>query len=216
VEGEYDFNGKIFNLTQGNIHFNGPLTKKTSLYIVASKEISNIASNYQSQNAYLDGRTTKTFDHLRADIIVKGQVTKPVISFRSDPPLSQREILSYILFNRGISDITTDQGDQLSQSFISLNSSDQTSQTTDFLSRLRNNIGIDRLDFASGSDQNNDYSLQVGKYLTENIFVSINKSINAAVNRVAIEANLRQNLKAQAEVGDDSQIRTSLKWKKDY
>lgn len=216
IKGEYDFNGKIFELTRGNIHFAGLFSKKTTLYIVASKEISNLSPGYQNANIFSDTRSAKGFDRLRTDIIVKGQVNKPSISFRSEPPLSQREILSYILFNRGISDITTDQGDQLSQSFISLNSGDDKGKTTDFLSRLRNNIGIDRLDFTSGSDRSNDYSLQVGKYITENIFVSINKSINAAVNRIAVEIDLQKNFKAQAEVGDDSQVRTSIKWKKDY
>lgn len=194
VKGEYNLNGKIFNLTQGTIHFAGPAGKKTTLYIVASKDL----------------------DRIRAEIIVKGPVTKPVISFRSNPPLSQRDVLSYILFNRGISDITSDQGEQLSQSFIDLNSSDQTSSSDDFLSRVRNNIGIDHLDFASSDSENQDFSLQVGKHITENILFSVNKSINAAPNRIALEVKLRKNVKAQADVGDDGQVRTSLKWKKDY
>lgn len=194
VKGEYTLNSKIFNLNQGTIHFAGPAGKKTTLYIVASKDL----------------------DRIRAEIIVKGPVTKPVISFRSNPPLSQREVLSYILFNRGISDITSDQGEQLTQSFIDLNSSDQTSSNDDFLSRVRNNIGIDHLDFAASDSENQDFSLQVGKHITENILFSVNKSINAAPNRLALEVKLRKNVKVQADVGDDSQVRTSLKWKKDY
>lgn len=209
TQGEYNFNGKVFNLTQGNIHFAGAPDKKTSLYVVASKEI----------------------DRIRADIIVKGLVTKPVISFRSNPPLSQREVLSYILFNRGISDITTDQGDQLSQSFISLNSSEQPKSSDDFLSRLRNNIGIDRLDFTTSSNRKDptlpnynayekdsqDIGLQVGKNITENISVTVNQSM-AAPPVIAVEAKLRKNLKAKAESGvnSDAPVRMSLKWKKDY
>ncbi len=208
ARGEYDFNGKVFTLSQGNIHFAGSPDKKTTLYVVASKDI----------------------DRIHAEIIVKGPATKPVISFRSNPPLSQREVLSYILFNRGISDITSDQGDQLSQSFISLQSSDQTKASDDFLSRLRNNIGIDRLDFISSNRRldptrpnydyerdNQDIGLQIGKNLTENISVSVNQSM-AAPPSIAIEAKLRKNLKAQAESGvnSDAPVRMSIKWKKDY
>ncbi len=196
MRGEYNFNGKVFNLTQGSIHFAGSPGKKTSIYVVASKEI----------------------DRIKADIIVKGPTNKLVVSFRSNPPLSQREILSYILFNRGISDITPDQGDQLSQSFISLNESEQTSSSDDFLTRIRNNIGIDRLDITSNDSENKDLALQVGKYITEGVFVSINKSISDIGNRLAIEAKIHKNLKAQAEVeiGGDAQGKVSLKWKKDY
>lgn len=192
MNGTYNFNGKKFFLTQGNIHFAGAAAKKTSLYVVASKEI----------------------DRIKAEILVKGPLNKLTVSFRSNPPLSQREILSYILFNRGISDITASEGDKLSQSFIDLNSTNPTQ--TDLLTRLRNNIGIDRLDFTSTDKENKEVSLQVGKYITENVMVSINKSINASANRVAIEAKLRKNIQAQAEVGDDSQAKIMIKWKKDY
>ncbi len=197
INGVYKFNGKEFELTQGNIHFAGPPGKKSTLYVIASKEI----------------------DRIRAEIIVNGPTNKPVVTLRSSPPLSQREILSYILFNRGIADITSDQGDQLSQSFLAINQTNQKSDSQDFLTRLRNNIGIDRLDLTSTTNgENKDFALQVGKYVTENIFISINKSISDIGNRVAIEAKLRKNLKAQAEVdiGGNSQGKVSLKWKKDY
>ena len=195
TRGEYDFNGKIFNLTQGNIHFAGSPGKKTTLYVVASKDI----------------------DRIRAEIIVKGSVNKPVINFRSNPPLSQREVLSYILFNRGISDITSDQGDQLSQSFISLNSSEKSASSDDFLSRLRNNIGIDRLDFTAHDEENNDIGLEVGKNITENISLTVNQSM-ASPPVIAVEAKLLKNIKMQAAAGvnEDAPVRMSIKWKKDY
>lgn len=194
VQGEYDFKGKVFNLTQGNIHFAGSPDKKTTLYIVASKEI----------------------DKITADIIVKGPTNKPAISFRSSPPLSQREVLSYILFNHGISDITQSQGDQLSQSFISLNA-DQTGSSDDFLSRLRNNIGID-LNFTTGnSTDNKQPGLQVGVNITEDIKVSAgSQNMTSLTPVIAVEAKLRKNIKAQAETSIDNPIQMSIKWKKDY
>ncbi|MBA2367582.1 MAG: translocation/assembly module TamB [Candidatus Protochlamydia sp.] len=186
-DGDYKFNGKVFDLTQGTIHFFGSPGKKTSIYVVASKDIGKI----------------------RADIIVKGPTNKLTVSFRSSPPLSQREILSYILFNRGISDITPDQGNQLSQSFIELNDT-ESAGGDDFLTRLRNNMGLDRLEILP-------QSFQVGKYITEGVFVSIDKTKDVG-NRLIIEADVLKNLKAQAEVklGGEAQQKFSLKWKKDY
>lgn len=197
VKGEYNLSGRVFQLTQGNIHFGGPLKKKTTLYIVAARDI----------------------DTIQAEIIVKGPVSKPVVSFRSNPPMSQREVLSYILFNRGFSDITTDQGAQLTHSFIELQTSDEASSSSDLLSRLRNKIGIDRLDFSNtGEGGENNYSLQVGKNITDSVSFSFNKSILDALYRYSLEVKLRQNLKLQAEVGvgDAYQLKTSIKWKKDY
>ena len=196
-KGLYEIKGKTFNLSQGSIHFAGAAEKKTTLYVVASKEI----------------------DSLKVEIIVKGPLNKLSLSFRSNPPLSQREILSFILFNKGISDITTGEGDTLNQSFITLNSTEQTEEKQDLLTRLRNNMGIDRLDFTtSGEGENKDFALQVGKYLWEGVFVSLNKSIGAAPDRVAVEVKLKKNFKAEAEVdiGSSSQGKVSLKWKRDY
>lgn len=191
LHGEYQFNGKPFSLTQGHIHFSGAPDKKTTLYAVASREI----------------------DRIRAEIIVKGPANKLTLSFRSEPPLSEREVLSYILFNHGIADITSDQGARLKQSFVELNASQD--QGSDFLTRLRNNVGIiDRLDLNGEGEE--DLSLQIGKYITDGVFISINKSLSEAANRVAIEANLMKNFKAQAEVSDDEQGKVMLKWKRDY
>ena len=78
-----------------------------------------------------------------------------------------------------MSDITTDQGDQLNQSFMTLNSIEsEQSGSKDLLSRIRNNMGLDRLDFASSGGDN--FALQFGKYISEGVFISINKNINDA------------------------------------
>lgn len=196
LQGEYTIKGKTFQLSQGQIHFAGSPEKKTTLYVVAEKEI----------------------DRIRAEIILKGPAQSPVITFRSTPPLSQREVLSYILFNRGISDITADQGIELSQSFISLRSTSQTSTSDDFLSRLRNRIGLDRLDVISGNSEGHDIGIQVGKKVSEKVSLSVSQSVTSLTPLIAVEAKLRKNLKAQVEGGvlQDSPVRMSIKWKKDY
>lgn len=219
ARGEYNLNGKVLTLSQGTIHFRGDPRKKTTLYVVASKEIDPMFSEMNYQENYHPTLPSKNMDHIHAEIIVKGPIDRPGLTFRSTPPLSQREVLSYILFNRGISDITADQGDLLSESFISLNASENKSDADDFLSRIRNNIGVDRLDLITGDRWNPDLGLQVGKYLTPNVLVSLNHSMNTLTPIIAIEMKLKKHVKAQAESGlggDNNPVRFSLKWKKDY
>lgn len=191
IQGEYRFNGKGFNITEGSISFAGEADKKTSLYIIASQDLGEIT----------------------AEIILKGPIKHPAISFRSNPPLPQREIVSWILFNRGISEITPFQGTQLNESITNLD----TSGKTDMLTKLRNRIGIDRIDINRGENgTSNEVSVQVGKYISHGIFVAINKSVSSEANRVSIEANLMRNVKVQAEIGDDAAGQLLLKWKHDY
>ncbi len=191
MSGEYLFNGRSFVSNRGTISFTGD-PAKTSLYVIAEQQI----------------------EDNRIEIILKGMLSDPIVTFRSNPPMSQREILSWILFNHGISDITPLQGAELSQTVFTLSGG---KDSADVLTKLRQSIGIDRVDISSRDTQDsNEVSLRVGKYISKGVFVSVNKSINADTNQVAIEAKLTRQLKIQAEVGDDAEGKMSLKWEKDY
>ncbi|MBA3958393.1 MAG: translocation/assembly module TamB [Parachlamydiaceae bacterium] len=191
IKGEYRYNGKSFDIREGTISFAGDPEKKTSLYIIASKDIGEIT----------------------AEIILKGSLRAPAISFRSNPPLPQREIVSWILFNRGTRDISTFQGSQLNESITDLNMGDS---KPDVLTRFRERIGIDKIDISRENSNSNEVSVQVGKYISRGILVSVNKSVTAEANRLAIEADVARNVKVQAQVGDDSEGQLQLKWKHDY
>lgn len=191
LTGEYLFNGREFKGSHGIITFAGD-SKKTTLYVVAEREIEN---------------------H-KIEAILKGPINDPKLSLRSNPPLPEREILSWILFNRGISEITGFQRSELNSTQFTLSAGKGDS---DMLSRLRNTVGIDRVEISkSESGESEEISLKFGKYLSKGVFISLNKSINAESNQIAIEANVFKNVKAQAEVGDNSEGKISLKWTKDY
>lgn len=189
VGGEYLFNGNPFEINQGMISFEGDIEKKTTFYVIASKNL----------------------DKVKIDVIAKGPIKNPSITFRSNPPLPQQEILSWILFNRGTSEISPFQGTQLSESVTNLSSQQK---GPDVLSKIRSLLRIDRLEIGQNSLGNqNDVNVQVGKYISDNILISI---ITSDVNRLAIEATINDNIKLQAQVGDDSQGQLLLKWKRDY
>jgi translocation and assembly module TamB len=193
IKGEYHFNGQKFDIKEGTISLAGDADKKTTLYVIATKDLGKIV----------------------AEVILKGPVKNPLMSFRSNPPLSQREILSWILFGRGTTDITPFQGAELSQSFSDLTKN--TKKEPDVLTKIRDRIGIDRIDInKTDGNESNAVSVQVGKYISRGVFVKVNKSITSEANQVGIEANLWPNIKAEAQVGDDSSTQLQLKWKRDY
>ncbi len=192
LNGEYNFNGRPIEGYQGLITFNGDAASKNQLYVIGQMDLNEIM----------------------VETILKGSISQPLISFRSNPPMSQKEILSWILFGRGISDITPFQGAELSQTVISLNNAER---KPDMLSRIRNSIGIDRVDISSSDTaDSNEVSLRVGKYISKGIFISLNKSINAEANQIALEAKLTDRFRVSAEVGDNSTAKINLKWEKDY
>lgn len=191
-QGEFKLNGKSFEITEGSILFSGDMSKKTKLYVIANRDLGEVS----------------------ADIILKGSLKQPAISFRSNPPLPQREIISWILFNRGASEISSFQGTQLNESIKNLS---MDNGAPDMLTQLRDRIGIDQIDIdRNETGGTSDLSLRVGKYISKGVLVSVNKSITAETNRVGIEANLTHNIKVEAQVGDDADAQLFLKWKKDY
>ena len=189
LKGEYLFNGKKFKISEGSISFAGEISKKTLLYVVGEMEI----------------------DPIVAQVVLKGPLNNPSLLFRSTPPLAQREILSWILFGRGMGEITPYQGAELTQSINELK--DTGGSNPSFLTRFKESLGIDRIDFHNGEGKD-DISVQVGKYITPELFLGIKR--DSTSNRIGIEANVMKNVKIQAEVGDDAEGHLHLKWKHDY
>ncbi|MGZ6298783.1 MAG: translocation/assembly module TamB domain-containing protein, partial [Parachlamydiaceae bacterium] len=191
TNGNYLFDGKKFRISEGTISFAGELNKKTTLYVVGEMEIGPIL----------------------AQVVVKGPMNDPSLLFRSTPSLSQREILSWIIFGRGMGDITAFQGAELTQSLSKLKEAGK--EGPSFFSRLKEALPLDRIGI-SGEGGAEDLSLQVGKYLTPEIFLGVKRNMTTEVNRIGIEANLMKNVKIEAEVGDDTEGCLHLKWKHDY
>lgn len=187
--GQYFFNGKPFEINQGVVMAAGELDKKTVLYVIATKDL----------------------EEVKIDVIIKGPTNKPIISFRSNPPLPQREILSWLLFDRGSSEISSFQGSQLNESISNLGS---THQGADILTKIRSALGIDRFEIVrNNTSDEGSVDFKVGKYISDNVLISINKS---DVNTVSVEASLSKKIKLQAQVGDDAEAQILLNWKRDY
>lgn len=193
IRGQYHYRGKVFEINEGQIAFSGNPSKKSSLYIIGSQDVGNIL----------------------AEVILKGNLNAPALSFRSNPPLPQREILSCILFGYGQKDLSSIEDSQLNESIKDLSTS--SSRDRDFLTKIRDTIGIDTLDLNYNKEkEGNDVSIKVGKYISRGVLVSVNKGINTETNSFSLEAKIFKDLKLQAEVGDDAEGHLNLKWKTDY
>ena len=202
VEGKYTTRGKTFRLTQGTVTVAGDPQKKASLYVIAEIKI----------------------DRNVIEVIVKGPINNPAISFRSNPPMSKKEILSWLLFNRGISDISPFQGTQLNESITMLAS--EPDGGPDIMSRVTKSLGLDKIDIGtSPGNDSGDVTVQVGKYLNDSTYVSFkrksggNSSSTAQTgdaNCVGIETALGKHFSLEAEVDDDSGGQVNLLWKNDY
>ncbi len=191
TEGSYIFRGKTFALNEGTITCNGDLEKDTTLYVIGSMKI---------------GRMT-------VEAILRGPIGKPELSFRSNPPMSQREILSWILFGHGLSNISPLEGSQLNETITDLDMADT---GPDLLTKIQNTIGIDRIDIGAGDGCENAVSVKVGKYLSQGTLVSVGKNMSTDANTVSLEMDLFRDFKLEANISDDDRDELNLIWRRDY
>jgi translocation and assembly module TamB len=148
VRGGYEFAGKRFELSRGNIRFSGERPPDPQLDIVAEDDV----------------------EGLSARITIGGTASLPEIAFSSTPAMPEEELLSRILFGTSVTDISAVEALQLGAAVASLRGG----EGMDPINRLRSAIGLDRLRVI-GADPTlgRGTSIAVGKYLGRRFFVEI-------------------------------------------
>jgi len=194
TKGVFSFAEKEFALTQGTIECEGDLLTKSRLNIAASLDLGE----------------------LRAKLFVRGSLDKPRLYIESAPQMAQKEILAWILFNKPLAEISPVEGLQLANVIMSINTS---GKNISVIEKFKKALGIDHIDIShnDGTDSNSEeVTVQVGKYVSKDVFVKLSKDVAKATNRVAVQAHLHKNVSVQAEVGDDQEGQMSVMWKYDY
>lgn len=187
ITGEYQFSGKIFKLTEGEIIFNDKPTP----------------------SAYLNLNGTLSMPDATITAMLRGPLTSPQLSFQSNPHMPTSSILALILFNKDISDISHPEAVQLATTLMSLSGG----AGPDMMDTIRKTIGIDRLNIAPhpGSDE---IALQIGKYLTRGVMITLSQSPTSS--QVIVEVELPKGFVFQAETQEQQEGKFSLKWTKSY
>jgi hypothetical protein len=186
-KGEFKFSGKTFTLMQGDLSFSDKSDQKGYLKLIGQLQMpsATIVANMQ------------------------GPLSSPRLTFSSTPALPTSSILSLILFNKDISEISPMQAIQLAQVIMSLSGSGG----PDVLEAIRRSLGVDRLNIVE-KDGSDEISLQIGWYLTHGITVSLSQS--ASSSDITIEVDLKHGFTFEAETQNQEEGKFSLKWNCNY
>lgn len=188
MKGEYQFSGKIFKLTEGEIVF----------------------KDKPNSSAYLQLNGTLSLPSVTITALLQGPLSHPQLFFQSNPQLSTSSILALILFNKEISAISHPEAIQLASVLMSLSGG----SGPDVLETIRKSIGIDRLNITSASSDSDEIVVQIGKYLTRGILVTLAQS--ATSTQVIVEVELPKGFVFQAETQEQQEGKFSLKWTHSY
>jgi translocation and assembly module TamB len=191
VQGNYNFAGRIFRLDRGTIRFGGE----------------------SPVNPSLDIHAQATVQGLNADVSVRGTGLKPEITFASNPPLPQDELLSRILFGTSITNLSAPEALQLASAVAALQLG---SGSLDPINALRRAIGLDRLrivpaDIATGQKT----AIGAGKYITRKLFVEV-VTDGQGYSATQVEYQMTRWLSVLSTVSTIGRSSASVRVSKDY
>ena len=202
--GNVDLLGKSFRLTRGAITFDGSARLDPALDIVAEASAADIT----------------------AQVIISGFASAPKITLASTPPVPQDEILSRILFNQGVGQITAGQGLQLAQAAATL-----AGGGPGVLDRLRGKLGLDWLGFGQGPTgaaspilnpsvvtptNSSATTLSAGKYIMPGVSVGVTQGVSPPTSKVTVEIEVGHHVTVDTEAGQNGGTGIGLNYKYDY
>jgi translocation and assembly module TamB len=191
VRGDYDFAGKRFQLTRGDIRFVGAYPPDPIIAVTAEN----------------------TGNGFTAFLNVEGTAQRPQIKFSSVPALPEDEVLSRVLFGSNVTDLSAPEAIQLAGALASLRGS---GGGFNLIGAVGKGLGIDRLrilpaDVVTGRRT----TVAAGQYVGRNVYVELATDAQG-YTATSIEIGLTRTLSVLSQVATLGGTSGSVRWKKDY
>jgi translocation and assembly module TamB len=184
VRGRLDILGRRLVLDQGSITIQGDFDPY--LRLVASSEA----------------------DGITVSVVMEGYLTDPDVRFESSPELPEDEIVSRLLFGRGIEYISAFQAAQLAASVATL-----TGQGGEgILGNLRNSFGLDDLDISTNDA--GQAQLTLGTYISDNLYTDV--QVSDGRTELDINLELTPSITVTGSTADDGDSSIGIRFERDY
>jgi|GEM_PF-4409379 len=200
-EGNLKIMNRLFVVERGNIKFTGSVPPNPHLDMMLESQV----------NAYL------------VRILVSGRAVNPIVELTSDPDLSEDDIMAVLLFGQPMNDLDTDQrgrvgeendpSRELQKNLAGLAMAFGTKGLQDSMSET---FGVDVVQM--GSDSSGGSTLMVGKFITPNIMVKYNQSLEkSGTYFMTLEYTLSRFFKVMTTYGQgDEDSGAQLQWSRRY
>jgi|GEM_PF-4813388 len=192
VRGTYKFYGKEFIIRRALIQFQG------------LPEI----------NPLLDMETVYRIRETNIYILITGTRKAPLVRLQSDDKsLSQDKIISLLVFGQPLENLNQREAASLQGEAFALLGRVVATQV---LGIFGEKLPVDTVQIRASKEGTS--TLEVGKYLTRNIFVSFGKEFGQekGSEQIVVEYYLYSNLTLAAEIRSDQNSSVDLIWKKDF
>ena len=205
IHGSVDLLGKTFTLTRGAITFDGSAKLDPVLDIVAETSTADITAQVQ----------------------ISGVASAPKVTLSSTPPVPQDEILSRVLFDRGVGQLSAGEGIQLAAAAATL-----AGGGPGVLDNLRGRLGLDWFKLgsspggpttgtlnpraAAGSSGAGSTALSAGKYIAPGVSVGVSQGVSPPTSKVTVEIEVMRHLTIGGEAGQSGSTGLGVNYNYDY
>lgn len=142
-------------------------------------------------------------------VTVSGRASDISVSFTSTPMLPQDEVLSRLIFNRSMSELSPLQLAKLAAAAASL----MGGGGNDLVDSLRGAAGLDDLDIVT--DDNGNVAVQAGTYIQDNVYLGVQAGAGGQ-SKVTINLDVTNDLKVTGAAGQDGNTSVGVFYEKDY
>jgi autotransporter translocation and assembly factor TamB len=189
VGGSFAFAGKSFTLQSGNLFFDGSIIINPLVQFAAQYKASDIEARLE----------------------VAGRLDNPRLTLSATPSLPQDEILSRILFGSSVTELSSIQLLELASALSSLSGQGN----FDAVGTVRRFVGLDRLTLENGLDDEGSI-IGGGKYLTNNVFLSLSTATGTGETAAEIEVDITKNLSLKSRLDPSRDNSLSIRWSWDF
>jgi translocation and assembly module TamB len=185
IRGRLDILGKRLDLSEALLKLEGDFIPYVR--ILASNESDGIVSSVQ----------------------IEGRVDDPTVSFTSNPQLPEEEVLSRLLFGRGLQTLSALQAAQLAGAVATLAGRGGEG----IVAKLRKGFGLDDLDLSTAEDGTT--TVKAGKYLSRNLYTEVEVGQDGK-SEISLNLDVTKNLTIKGSVGSDGETGLGIFLEKDY
>jgi translocation and assembly module TamB len=190
--GTLDFAGKTFTLSKGVVRFPGAYPTDPEFDVTLAYSRSD----------------------LKAAINLAGQSSAPEMTLSSTPTLPQDEILSRILFNKGVGELSALEAVQLARTLAELSGTNFGGGGLGVLDRLQETLSLDVLRIDSA--QSGATTVSAGKYIQKGVYVGVEQGALASDSSVKVEIEVTPQITVDTRIGQNASGDVGVNWKWDY
>ena len=148
-------------------------------------------------------------DGVTSSVLIEGLANDPAVSFTSSPQLPQEEVLSRLLFGRGLETLSAFQAAQLAGAVASLAGKGGEG----IVAKLRKGFGLDDLDVRTTED--GTASLRAGKYISRNVYSEIEVDQDGK-SQIQLNLDVTDSVILRGRVSSDGTTGIGIVLEKDY